>query len=122
MEVKAVTKFARISPMKARDIARELSGMKAEDASDLLEVIPRKAAGLIQKTLKSAIANAENNNNVSSSDLVIKTIQVDKGPVFKRFRPVARGMAHPYAKGTSHITIVLTDEAPEAAALATAEA
>ena len=65
---------------------------------------------LVSKTLQSAIANAENNNNLSSDTLTIESATVEQGPAFKRFRPVARGSAHPYKKRTSNIRIVLTDQ------------
>ena len=73
--------------------------------------IPRKSARLVTKTLQSAIANAENNNNLSSDALKIESATVEQGPAFKRFRPAARGSAHPYKKSTSHIRIILSDEA-----------
>lgn len=110
MEVQALTKYVRMSHLKLRDVARELQGMKANKALELLKFIPRKSAKLIHKTLKSAIANAENNHNLSSDSLVIYRALIEQGPVLKRFRPTARGMAHPYRKGTSHIRIVLTQK------------
>ena len=110
MEVKAYTKYARMSPLKVRKVARAIQGRNAGEALEMLSLIPRKSARLIGKTLKSAIANAENNNNLSSDALTIKTTIIKEGPAFKRFRPAARGSAHPYKKRTSHIRIVLTDE------------
>ncbi|MGF1484636.1 MAG: 50S ribosomal protein L22 [Opitutales bacterium] len=110
MEVKALTRFVRMSPMKVRDVAREIQGRPAGEALELLRFIPRKSARLLHKTLQSAIANAENNHNLAGDDLVIKLAVVEKGPAFRRFRPAARGSAHPYKKHTSHIRIVLTDE------------
>jgi large subunit ribosomal protein L22 len=68
MEVQAITRYARMSPKKVREVARTIQGRKAPDAVDLLGIIPRKSARLIVKTLKSAIANAENNNNLSADD------------------------------------------------------
>lgn len=110
MEVQALTKYVRMSHLKLRDVARELQGMMANEALELLKFIPRKSARLIYKTLKSAIANAENNHNLSSDSLVIYRALIEQGPVLKRFRPSARGMAHPFRKGTSHIRIVLTSK------------
>lgn len=107
MEVQALTKYVRMSHLKLRDVARELQGMKANEALELLKFIPRKSARLIYKTLKSAIANAENNHDLSSDSLIIYRALIEQGPALKRFRPSARGMAHPYKKGTSHIRIVL---------------
>lgn len=110
MEVKAITKFARMTPQKVRDVARQIQGLPALQAVDLLRFIPRKSARLLLKTLNSAIANAENNNNLSSKDLVVSAATVGQGPVLKRFRPSAKGSAHPIRKSTSHITIVLSDK------------
>ncbi len=110
MEVKATYKFARISPLKARDVAREVTGMPVSNALDLIRFTPKKAAALIGKTLKSAIANAENNHSVAADDLIVKSATVTEGPVFKRWKPRARGGAAPIRKRTSHINVILTDE------------
>ncbi len=109
MDIKSYSKYMRISPKKAREVARVLPGRKAADAITLLKYIPRKAARMFDKTLKSAMANAENNLNLSADDLYIREAIVDEGPALKRFRPCARGSAHPYKKATSHIRIILTD-------------
>ena len=110
MEVKSYSKYVRISPKKAREVARILPGKKATEAGSLLKYIPRKAARLLDKTLKSAMANAENNSNLSSDDLIIKQAVVEEVPALKRFRPCARGSSHPYKKRMSHLRIILTDE------------
>ena len=110
MEVRSLTKYARISPLKARDVAREIQGLPVSDALDILTFTPRKAAYLIGKTLKSALANAENNHELSVDGLVVKEAVVNDGPMFKRFKPRARGSAGAIRKRTSHITIVLTDD------------
>lgn len=110
MRVQAYTKFARISHIKARDVARTIQGRNATEAMNLLRFIPRKSARLLAKTLQSAIANAENNNNVTADALTVVEAIVEQGPGLRRFRPSARGMAHPFRKHTSHIRIVLTDE------------
>ncbi len=111
MQVQAYTKYARMSPIKVRDITRVIQGRNAAEAVEMLRFIPRKSARLVSKTLQSAIANAENNNNLSSDALTIQSATVEEGPAFKRFRPAARGSAHPYKKRTSHIRIILTDDA-----------
>lgn len=111
MEVKALTKYSRMSPKKVRDITRVIQGQPANEALETLRFIPRKSARLVAKTLKSAIANAENNHNLASDDLLILKAVVDEGPVFKRYQPVARGSAHPITKRTSHIQIVLAPKA-----------
>jgi len=110
MEIKSHSKYMRISPKKAREVARVLPGRKASDAVSLLKYIPRKAARMFDKTLKSAMANAENNLNLSADDLFIREAIVDEGPALKRFRPCARGSAHPYKKRMSHLRITLSDE------------
>ena len=76
----------------------------------MLRFVPKKAAGLVRKTLASAVANAENNNNLNVENLVIQEAVVGEGPTAKRFQPKARGSAGPIRKRTSHIRIILTDE------------
>jgi large subunit ribosomal protein L22 len=110
MQVKSTYRFARISAFKAREVTREIQGLPASDALDLLRFVPKKAAGMVRKTLASAVANAENNNNLNVSNLVVQEAVVGEGPTFKRFQPKARGSAGPVRKRTSHIRIVLTDE------------
>jgi len=110
MEVKAIYKFARISPLKARDVAREIQGLRVSQALDILNFTPRKAAFLIGKTLKSAVANAENNHELDVETLVVKEATATDGPTFKRFEPRARGSAGAIRKRTSHIRITVSDE------------
>jgi large subunit ribosomal protein L22 len=109
MEVQALTRYARMSPKKMREVANTIQGRKAPDAVDYLGLIPRKSARLIAKTLKSAIANAENNNNLSADSLIVKLAIIENGPVLKRFKAGARGTAMPRRKKMSHIRIVLSD-------------
>jgi large subunit ribosomal protein L22 len=109
MEIQALTRYARMSPKKMREVVRTIQGRKAPDAVDLLSLIPRKSARLIAKTLKSAIANAENNNNLSADTLVVKSAVIENGPVLKRFKAAARGSAAPRRKKMSHIRIILSD-------------
>jgi large subunit ribosomal protein L22 len=110
MQVTSTYRFARISAFKAREVTREIQGRSASDALDVLAFSPKKAALLVRKTLKSAIANAENNANLRVDNLLVKEAVVGEGPTFKRFRARARGGASPIRKRTSHIRIVLTDE------------
>jgi large subunit ribosomal protein L22 len=110
MEVRSIYKYARISPFKAREVTREIQGLPVSAALDLLTFTPKKAAFLINKTLKSAIANAENNANLKPDGLVVKEAVVGEGPTFKRIMARARGSASRILKRTSHIRIVLTDE------------
>jgi large subunit ribosomal protein L22 len=110
MQVTSTYKYARISAFKAREVTREIQGHSASAALDLLTFSPKKAALLVKKTLKSAIANAENNAELRVDTLLVKEAVVGEGPTFKRFRARARGSASPLRKRTSHIRIVLSDE------------
>ena len=112
MQVIATHRYARISAFKAREVTREIQGLPAVDALQQLGFIPKKAAPLIAKTLKSAIANAEHNNNLRPELLVIKEAVIGEAPTINRVRPKARGSAGPIRKRNSHIRIVLTDEVP----------
>jgi len=112
MEVKSTYKYARISPFKVREVTREIQGLPVSAALDLLAFTPKKAAFLIGKTLKSAIANAENNANLKPDGLVVKEATVGEGPTLKRIMARARGSASQILKRTSHIRIVLSDEIP----------
>jgi large subunit ribosomal protein L22 len=115
MQVTSTYRYARISAFKAREVTREIQGHSASEALDLLTFSPKKAAVLVKKTLKSAIANAENNAELRVDTLLVKEAVVGEGPTFKRFRARARGGASPLRKRTSHIRIVLTDDlVPEA--------
>ncbi|MBV9126531.1 MAG: 50S ribosomal protein L22, partial [Verrucomicrobia bacterium] len=110
MEIRSIYRGARISAFKAREVTREIQGLAAASALDLLAFSPKKAAFLIGKTLKSAIANAENNNNLRVDTLVVKEATVGEGPTMKRSMSRARGSSSMIAKRTSHIRIILTDE------------
>ena len=110
MEVRSTYKYARISPFKVREVTREIQGLPVSAALDLLAFTPKKAAFLIGKTLKSAIANAENNANLKPDGLVVKEATVGEGPTLKRIMARARGSASQILKRTSHIRIVLSDE------------
>src|SRR2546425_10817393 len=110
MNVTSIYRYARISPFKAREVTREIQGLPVSAALDIVAFSPKKVAALIAKTLKSAVANAENNNDLRVENLVVKEAVIGEGPTFKRFQPKARGSAGPIRKRTSHIRIVLTDE------------
>ena len=110
MEVRSIYKYARISHFKVREVTREIQGLPVSAALDLLAFTPKKAAFLINKTLKSAIANAENNANLKPDGLVVKEAIVGEGPTFKRMMARARGSGSRILKRTSHIRIVLSDE------------
>ncbi len=113
MEVKAVTRYVRMSPQKMREVARQIQGLGASHAVAVLGMVPRKSARLIEKTLKSAIANAENNKKLKVENLIVKEAVAGAGPTLKRFTPKARGSAGPILKRTCHIRVVLTDNSPK---------
>jgi large subunit ribosomal protein L22 len=110
MEVRSIYKYARISPFKVREVTREIQGLPISVALDVLAFTPKKAAFLIGKTLKSAVANAENNANLKPEGLVVKEAIVGEGPTLKRLMARARGSGSRILKRTSHIRIVLSDE------------
>src|ERR1051325_8571554 len=112
MEVRSIYRYARISPFKVREVTRAIQGLPVSAALDILAFTPKKAASLINKTLKSAVANAENNANLKVDGLVVKEAVVGEGPTIKRMMARARGSASGILKRTSHIRIVLTDEIP----------
>src|SRR5438477_2187050 len=112
MEVRAIYRYAKISPFKAREITREIQGLPVSAALDVVAYSPKKAAFLIGKTLKSAVANAENNANLKVDGLVVKEAVVGEGPTIKRMMARARGSGSKILKRTAHIRIVLTDEIP----------
>jgi large subunit ribosomal protein L22 len=110
MEVRALTKYARISPLKARQVAMEIQGLPVSAALNLLNFTPKKAAHLFSKTLKSAVANAEHNHELSADSLYVKTAVANTGPVQKRIKPMARGSANPIRKPSSHLLVIVSDE------------
>ena len=112
MEVRSIYRYAKNSPFKVREVTREIQGLPVSAALDVLAFTPKKAAFLINKTLKSAIANAENNANLKADGLVVKEAVVGEGPTMKRMMPRARGSGSRILKRTSHIRIILTDEIP----------
>jgi len=109
MQIHSTTKYAHISAFKAREVAREIQGLPVAAALDIVAFSPKKAAVLIGKTLKSAIANAENNANLRADTLFVKEATIGEGPTAKRFQPKARGSAGPILKRSSHIRIVVSD-------------
>lgn len=113
MEVTSTTKFVRISPKKARDVAREIQGLPVSNALDILTFTPKKAAMLIGKTLKTAIADAENNFSLDTSSLIIKKAVIGAGPTLRRHMPRAKGSAGAILKRSSHISITLVGAPPE---------
>jgi len=110
MEVRSIYRYAKISPFKVREVTRAIQGLPVSAALDLVAFSPKKAAGLINKTLKSAVANAENNANLKVDGLVVKEATCGEGPTQKRMMTRARGSGSRILKRSSHIRIILTDE------------
>ncbi len=103
-------KNVRMSSQKMREVVRQIQGLPALQAQAVLRVVSRKSARLVAKTLDSAIANAENNNNVKAENLRVKEAVAGAATTIKRFTPKARGSAGPILKRNCHIKITLTDE------------
>ena len=112
-EIKAVAKWVRMSPRKARLVTEHIRGRSVPEARTVLAFTPRAAAREIEKVLRSAVANAEANHNLDGDQLVVKAAYVDEGPVMKRWRARARGRAVRIRKPTCHITVVLTEGAAQ---------
>ncbi len=110
MEVKAVAKYIRISPQKVRMLVGAIKGKPAEAGLNALKFMPQKAAGIVEKVVKSAVANADQNPDIDVDSLVIRNILVDQGPTLKRFRARARGRGSRILKRTSHITVILAED------------
>jgi len=110
MQVHAILKNVPMSPQKVREVVRQIQGLPALHAQAVLAVVPRKSARFVAKTLRSAIANAENNNKAKPESLVVKEAVAGTAMRIKRFTPKARGSAGPIIKRRSHIRITLSDE------------
>ncbi|MCX8027893.1 MAG: 50S ribosomal protein L22 [Thermodesulfovibrionales bacterium] len=111
METRAILRMARTTPLKAKRVIDLIKGKKASEALISLRFMPYRAARLIEKLLKSAVANAEQKNRYVDIDMLkIKTAYVGQGPVMKRMETRAMGRANIIKKRTSHITIILEEE------------
>ena len=106
-EVRAISKYIRMSPSKVRRVLRQITGRSYKEALLLLEFMPYASCKPISKVLQSAAANAKNNFGFDEANLVVKSAFVDQGPVMKRFRPRAQGRAYRILKATSHITVIV---------------
>lgn len=109
MEARAIARNIRISPRKGRLVADLIRGKQVEEALSILRFTPKKAARILTKTLRSAIANATDTQNVDPDALYVKKIYVDGGPIIKRFIPRAHGRATPIRKRFSHFTVVVEE-------------
>ena len=110
MRVTATAKYLRGSTRKANLVAAAIRGRRVEEAASLLRFMPQHAARDIERVLRSATANAENNHNLSAEDLVVVEIHANEGPTDKRWRPRDQGRAFPIHKPKTHITVVVADQ------------
>ena len=109
IEAKAILKYARISSRKVKIVADLIRGKNVDEALATLKFAPKASSEILEKLLKSAIANAENNHFMNRSNLYVAEIYANQGPTLKRIRPAAKGSAVRIRKRTSHITIVLRE-------------
>jgi large subunit ribosomal protein L22 len=110
MEVKAVSKYMRISPRKVRKLVGAIKGRPVEAGLEILKFMPQKAAKILDKIIRSAVANADQNPDIDIDLLVIHNIVADQGPTLKRWRARARGRGTRILKRTSHITVILAEK------------
>lgn len=110
MEVKAVSKYVRISPRKVQKVVGAIKGKPVEAGLEILRFMPQKAAKILDKIVRSAVANADQNPDIDIDLLVIHNIVADQGPTLKRWRARARGRGTRILKRTSHITVILAEE------------
>jgi large subunit ribosomal protein L22 len=109
MEAKAVSKYIRISPFKIRRVMDQVRGKPVEEALRKLAFTPKKGARILEKVIRSAVANAEHNLGLDVDKLIIKRVYADQGPTLKRWIPRAMGRANRILKRTSHITVVVAE-------------
>ena len=110
MEVRAVSKYVRISPRKVHKVIGAVKGKSVESGIQTLKFMPQKAASILEKIVRSAVANADNNADMDIDLLVIRNIIADQGPSLKRWKARARGRGTRILKRTSHITVILAEE------------
>ena len=109
-QAKAIAKTVRIAPRKVRLVVDLIRGKQIGEAVAILQLTPKAASPVVEKVLKSAVANAEHNYDLDINNLVVSEIFVDEGPTLKRFRPRAQGRASAINKRTSHITVVVSEK------------
>ncbi len=110
MEAKAIGRYLRVSPRKARITIDLIRGKEVGEAAAILQFTPKRASEYISKILKAAVANAEHNYAMNKEILFVSEAFVDEGPTLKRFQPRSRGRANRIRKRTSHITVVLREK------------
>jgi len=109
VEARAVGRYIRIAPNKVRQVVNLIRGKQVDEALAILRFTPKKAAAIVEKVLKSAVANAEHNYDMDRDSLYISKIYVDQGPTLKRYKARAMGRADLIRKRTSHITVVVSE-------------
>ena len=110
METRAVAKYIRITPRKVRIVLDLIRGKNVAEAFAILKFTPKAGADVVEKVLRSAVANAENNFDMDADKLFVKTAYADQGPTLKRIHPRSRGQAFKIMKRTSHVTIVVDEK------------
>ena len=110
MEAKAVAKYIRIAPRKVRVVMNLIRGKSIAEAFAILKFTPKAGADVIEKVLKSAVANAENNFDMNVDKLYVSSAYVDQGPTLKRIHPRSRGQAFSIFKRTSYVTVVVSEK------------
>ena len=110
MEVRAVSKYVRVSPQKVRMLVNAIKGKPVEAGLNILKFMPQKAASIVEKTMRSAVANADQNPDIDVDALVIRNVIANSGPTLKRFRARARGRGTRILKRTSHVTVILGED------------
>ena len=110
MESKATAKYVRIAPRKVRIVMDLIRGKNIADAFAILKCTPKAGAEVVEKVLRSAVANAENNFDMNVDNLYVKTAYTDQGPTLKRIHPRSRGQAFKILKRTSHVTVIVDEK------------
>ena len=110
LEARAILRYARISSRKVKIVADLIRGKKVDEALAIVKFTPKASSEILEKLLKSAIANAENNHGMNRGNLIVSEIYANQGPTLKRIRPAAKGSAVRIRKRTCHITIVVKEE------------
>ena len=110
LEARSILRYARISSRKVKIVADLIRGKNVDEALAIIKFTPKASSEILEKLLKSAIANAENNHGMNRGNLIVSEIYANQGPTLKRIRPAAKGSAVRIRKRTSHITIVVKEE------------
>ncbi|MBO5992829.1 MAG: 50S ribosomal protein L22 [Acidaminococcaceae bacterium] len=110
MEVNATAKYIRIAPRKLRIVMNLIRGKKVSEAFAILKFTPKVGSEVVEKVLRSAVANAEHNNDMNVDNLYVSTCFVDQGPTLKRIHPRSRGQAFKILKHSSHVTVCVSEK------------